>query len=117
MKKIALVLLFAGLVFSLSAADIKDTWFDTFCQATAKNLPSGAQLAKDSVNRIMFINFPLPTKSSAAFDIPAAKAAITKAIKGTPDASYIKKAEITVIYNYITTDYKIFSVVITAKDL
>ena len=46
-----------------------------------------------------------------------AKKAIVKGIKASPDAEYIKKTEMLIIYNYITTDCKIFSVVISKKDL
>ena len=114
------LLIVAALVSSLSLAyakDIKDTWFETLYEATAKNLPKGCQLRKDAETRIIFIDVPLPVKSNTQFDTAAAKAAIVKELKNTPDADFIKKAEIILIYNYITTDVKVYSVVITAKDL
>ena len=115
-KKIFFAVVFA-LSLSLSAADVKDTWFDMLCQATAKQLPKGCQLRKDPDMRILFIDVPLPVKSDAPFDTGKSKAAIVNALKGTADADFIKKAEIILIYNYLTTDNKIHSVVISGKDL
>ena len=57
-----------------------------------------------------------PIKGSAGFNCAEAKKTIVKGIKASPDAEYIKKTEMLIIYNYITTDYKIFSVVISKKD-
>ena len=60
---------------------------------------------------------PLPVKSDVPFDTGKSKAAILKELKGTADADFIKKAEIILIYNYVTSDSRIHSVVISAKDL
>ena len=115
-KRIFAVVVFI-LCVSLSAADIKDTWFETLYDGVTRTLPRTCQARKNPENRILFIDFPLQINSSNSFNIPAAKAAIVKAVRGTQDAELIRKADITVIYNYITTDRKIYSVVITAKDL
>lgn len=115
-KKIFIAVVFA-LTLSLSAADVKDTWFDMLYQATAKQLPKGCQLRKEPDMRILFIDVPLPVKSDVPFDTGKSKAAILKELKGTADADFIKKAEIILIYNYVTSDSRIHSVVISAKDL
>ncbi|MBR4665073.1 MAG: hypothetical protein IKO93_14485 [Lentisphaeria bacterium] len=115
-KKLFIAVIFA-LSISLSAADVKDTWFNMFFQATAKQLPKGCQLRKEPDMRIIFMDVPLPMKSDVAFDTGKAKAAMIKELKGSADADFIKKAEIILIYNYLTTDNKIHSVVISAKDL
>ncbi len=99
----------------LSAADIKDTWFNTFYEANSENLPEGCTMRKNEKNRIIFFDMPLPVKSGN-FDIAAGKKEILKTLRGTPDAEFIKKANIIVVYNYITTDYKIYSIVISDKD-
>lgn len=116
MKKFVFVFVFIILRLTLSAADIKDTWFDTFCDAAAKQIPKGCMLRKVPGARIIFIDMPLPVKSDSTFDVKRAKEAIVKSIKNTPDMDFIRKAEITCIYNYITTDYKIYSVVINKND-
>ena len=115
-KKIFIAVVFA-LTLSLSAADVKDTWFDMLYQATAKQLPKGCQLRKEPDMRILFIDVPLPVKSDVPFDTGKSKDAILKELKGTADADFIKKAEIILIYNYVTSDSRIHSVVISAKDL
>ena len=116
MKKLFFVFMFALFSLILSAADIKDTWFETFCEAVSTQLPKGCMLRKVPEARIIFLDMPLPIKSDAAFDVKKAKDVIVKAVKGTPDVDFIKRAEITCIYNYITTDYKIYSVVVNKND-
>ncbi|MBP5181648.1 MAG: hypothetical protein J6331_01340 [Lentisphaeria bacterium] len=117
MSRLFLFLAAFLLCTSLSAADIRDTWFETLYEGSAKQLPEGCQIRKDAAKRIIFLDMPLPIKSSQSFDVKVAKAQLIKAIKGTPDADFIRKAEILVIYNYITTDHKIYSVVIGKDDL
>lgn len=115
MKQIfALALIFCAL--SCFAEDIKDTWFDMFAKAAAKKVKSGINVRRDDATRTLFFDFPLPIKGSAGFNCAEAKKTIVKGIKASPDAEYIKKTEMLIIYNYITTDYKIFSVVISKKD-
>lgn len=115
-KKIFIAVVFA-LTISLSAADVKDTWFNIFYKAMEKQLPKGCQLRKEPDMRIIFMDVPLPMKSDVSFDTGKAKAAILKTLKNSADADFIKKTEIILIYNYITTDSKIYSIVISAKDL
>ena len=117
MVKRFFVLFASVLCIALSAADIKDTWFSAMCDAVASQLPQGCQLRKDASKRIIFLDMPLPVSSETPFNVATAKAAIVREIKTTPDADFVRKAEIIVIYNYITTDYKIHSVVITKADL
>lgn len=113
-KAFALALIFCTL--SCFAEDIKDTWFDMFAKAAAKKVNSGISVRRDDATRTLFFDFPLPIKSSNGFNCAEAKNAIVKGIKASPDAEYIKKTEMLIIYNYITADYKIFSVVISKKD-
>jgi hypothetical protein len=117
MKKVLAVAML-GVFCALSAfAGSKDDMFDELYRATAAQLPAGATASKDSDYRVMFINYPLDIHSRNGFNVIAAKRAIVQVIRGTKDAEYIRQSDALIIYNYITTDRKVFSVVISGEDL
>ena len=95
-----------------------DTWFDMLYEATKENIPSGTSIAADKKSKIIYISVKLPISSKdAPFDTEAAKKGIIKHIKNTPDAKFIKGSSCSIIYCYITTDNKSYSVIINTTDL
>lgn len=117
MSKRLLILAALVLCVSLSAGDSKTALFETFYDSVAKETPERCQVRKDSARRILFMDMPVPVKSSDAGDISGAKAAVLKSMKSSPETGKLfREADITMIVNYITTDHKILSVVISKED-
>ena len=95
-----------------------DTWFDMLYEATKENIPSGTSIAADKKSKIIYISMKLPISSKdGPFDTESAKKGAIKALKNTPDAKFIKGSTCSVIYCYITTDNKSYSIIINATDL
>ena len=116
MKKIAFGLLCFMLGATLFAAGVDDSQFEEFVEGCRKSVPAGCQVRQSSENRIVFLDMPLQSNPKE-FNAAAGKAAILQGIRGTEDAEFIKKAGIIVVYNYITPDLRIFSIVISKNDL
>ena len=117
--KIVSLIALSFAVIALSANDIKDTWFETLYEGTKNALSAGmsaSKFAKGNV-RILFVDYPLPVSSEQKMDPDKAKQVSLKAMRGSADAEYVKKTGCIIIYNFITTDHKVFKVVITADDL
>ena len=117
MKKFIVALLFACTVFSLSASDANKRLFEEFYSAIAKNMPKDQGAVRKNVeNRIIFIDFLLPVSSNPNIDMVKAKAMILNELKKNKDSKAVIGTGITLVYNYITTDRKIYTVVVSQKD-
>ena len=124
-----LILLIAALLLvtgsAVSAAETtpgktqEDTWFSMLVTGTRQSLPAGAQMNVDDKLRFIIISMKLPVKSEKvqAEALQQQKPKMIKLIQGTPDADFIRKTGTTLIYNYVTEDYKIFTLVISPKEL
>jgi len=117
MKKVLFAILLSVFCLTGAYAESKDAIFDRLYNGTVAQLPPGVTAGKSADYRIMFINYPLEISSRSGFDVIAAKRAIVNVIRNTVDADYIRRSDAMIIYNYITTDRKVYSVVITDADL
>lgn len=115
MKRFIVVILLVLAVIPLSAAD-KGEIFQKLYHGVVKSVPAGAMVRKDDASFILFLDMKVGFSSSQPFNYEGGKKAIISSMKGTPDSHIIKQLGITVIYNYITTDGKIHSIVVTGKD-
>ena len=126
MKNRFLMIVAAALLtaeISLTAAEPaktqEDTWFSILAEGTRKALPAGAQMTTDDKLRFIIISMFLPVKSEKvpqnAFQ--QQKPQMIKILKDTPDVDFIRKTGTTVVYNYITDDKVVYSVIISPKEL
>ena len=116
MKRFIVVILLVLAVIPLSAADKREV-FQTLYHGVVKSVPAGAMVRKDDASFILFLDMKVGFSSSQPFNNEAGKKAIIASMKGSTDSKIVKQLGITIIYNYITTDGKIHSIVITGKDL
>jgi len=130
MKSRFLMIVAAALLtaeISLSAAETaktqEDTWFDMIVQAEKQNLPAGAELRYDAKLRYIILNMKLPVQSAKLnYEqfVTAAKAAMLKNLKAkeknTPIFDFYKKTRTSMIFNYITEDAKIYTVIISSQE-
>ena len=126
MKNRFLMIVAAALLsaqISLAAAEPQktqeDTWFSMLVDGTRKALPPGAQMTTDTKLRFIIISMFLPVKSDK---VPAnafqqQKPNMIEVLKKTPDADFIRKTGTTVIYNYISDDKVVYSVILSPKEL
>ena len=111
---LAVALLLGCAVLSAQSADEA---FDNLYNGLKQN---GTEVNKfvSGNTRILFLNYPLQISSSSVkydFD-KGKKEMIDKFLRGTVDEKLIKRGNIILIYNYITTDRKIYSIVVTKDD-
>ena len=86
---------------------------------TRKSLPAGAQMNVDDKLRFIIISMKLPVSSEKvkAEAFQQQKPNMIKILQNTPDADFIRKTGTTLIYNYVTEDYKIFTLIVSPKEL
>lgn len=97
----------------------EDTWFTMLADGTRKSLPAGARMVTDDKLRFIIISLKLPVKSDKVTQeaFQQQKPHFIKLLQQTADADFMRKTGTTLIYNYVTEDYVVFSVVISHKDL
>ena len=117
MKKLLLI---AALLFASYGVFADE--FDEFVQGAkggVKNIPNVIAVRADKAHRILFFDFRLPDHVKDVSDEQHAemKRAMIRYFKNSSFAEGFKELEVTVVYNYITADGKIYSVVISSSDL
>ena len=120
----ALLLVFGPAVVSGAEPAAKgktqeDTWFSMLVEGTRKSLPPGAQMTTDDKLRFIIMSMALPVKSDKVppEGFQQQKPKMIKILQNTPDADFIRKTGTTLLYIYITEDYKTFTLIIGPKEL
>lgn len=116
MKK--LVLMFGALALALGVfAEEKDDpqFFDSFVAGLKKNTPEDAEVRDDRDHRFVYLDLRMPVDSKAPFDIAEAKKGVVQYLKES--AELFTDLKITVFVNFVTTDRRIRTVVVTPRDL
>ena len=111
MKKLFLI---AALMFAAVGAFADD--FDDFVRGATSKKIEGVTVCPDKAHRIVFFNCKLsvPGSSVTAEQIAEARNAIIRSLKN-PDIP--PDFDITLIYNFISTDGEVFPIVINIADL
>lgn len=119
MKK--LLLTFGALLLALGvfAAEEKAPddlrLFDSFVSGLKKNVPEDADVRGDRDHRFVYLDLQMPVDSKAPFNIDEAKKGVAMYLKDA--AELFKTLKITVFVNFITTDRRIRTVVVTPREL
>ena len=88
----------------------------TSCQ---RSLQPGMQMSVDPRLHFIIINIRLlgPAASVKPGAIQMKKPGIIQAIRRTPDVNLYRKTGTTLIYNYVSTDQCVFTIIITPQEL
>ena len=118
MKK--LVLMFGALVLALGAFAEEEVpeelrLFDNFVAGIKKSVPEDADVRADRDHRFVYLDLQMPVDSKAPFDIAEAKKGVVMYLKDA--AELFATLKITVLVNFVTTDRKIRTVVVTPQEL
>ena len=120
MKK--LVLLFGALalalgVFAEEKANEKEELqlFDSFVAGLKKSTPEDAEVRGDREHRFVYLDLLMPVDSQAPLDLAEAKKGVVMYLKSS--AELFANLKITVLVNFVTTDRKIRTVVVTPQEL
>lgn len=118
MKKLLLAfgaLLLALGVFAEEKAPEELRLFDDFVAGLKKNTPEDAEVRGDRDRRFVYLDLRMPTASTAPFDLAEAREGVLMYLKGS--AELFATLKITVLVNFVTTDRRIRTVVVTPQDL
>ena len=117
MKK--LVLAFGALLLALGAFADEGSeelqLFDGFVAELKKNTPEDAEVRDDREHRFVYIDLRMPVASTAPFDLGEAKNGVFMYLKDS--AELFTTLKITVFVNFVTTDRRIRTVVVTPREL
>ncbi len=116
MKKF--VLAFGALLLALgSFAEGKDDlrFFDDFVAGLRKNTPEDAEVRGDRDHRFVYLDLQMPVDSKAPLDLGEAKKGVVQYLKAS--AELFTSLKITVLVNFVTTDRRIRTVVVTPQEL
>lgn len=123
MKKLVLAfVLLIGMNIPLFADSTELIQFRQYVEAT-KNFPknpAGMTVSSDEKYRIIYVAMPIAISSSdatAEVQKEMKKNMVLEMRKEKADCSVIKNLKITLVYAFIATDKKIFSICISYKDL
>lgn len=89
--------------------------FDRFVAELKKSAPEDAEVRGDREYRIVFLDLRMPVASTAPFDISAAKEGVAMYLKDS--AELFQTLKITLLVNFVTTDRRIRTVIVTPQDL
>jgi len=120
MKKLVLVLgalVLALGVFAEEKANEKEElqFFDSFVAGLKKSTPEDAEVRSDRERRFVYLDLLMPVDSQAPLDLAEAKKGVVQSLKES--AELFTTLKITVLVNFVTTDRKIRTVVVTPQDL
>ena len=118
MKKILLVfgaLVLALGVFAEEKAPEDLRLFDSFVAGLEKNVPEDAEVRADRDRRFVYLDLRMPVDSKAPFDLSEAKKGVAMYLKDS--AELFTTLKITVLVNFVTTDRRIRTVVVTPQEL
>ena len=121
MKK--LVLAFGALLLALGAfaeekaGEEKDDLklFDSFVAELKKNAPEDAEARSDRDRRFVYLDLRMPVDSKAPIDLAEAKKGVVMFLKES--AELFAMLKITLLVNFVTTDRRIHTVVVTPQEL
>ena len=117
MKK--LVLVFGALLLALGVfADGEPEelqLFDCFVTELKKVTPEDAEVRGDREHRFIYIDLQMPVDSKAPLNLDEAKKGVFMYLKDS--AEVFKTLKITVFVNFVTTDRRIRTVVVTPQEL
>ena len=118
MKKLVLlfgILLLALGVFAEEKAPDELRLFDDFVAGLKKSVPEDADVRGDRDHRFVYLDLQMPVDSKAPFNLDEAKNGVVLYLKNA--AELFKTLKITVLVNFITTDRRIRTVVVTPQEL
>lgn len=120
MKKIWLVfgaLALALWSFAEEKANEKDElqFFDSFVAGLKKSTPEDAEVRGDREHRFVYLDLLMPVDSNAPLDLNEAKKGVVMYLKSS--AELFATLKITVLVNFVTTDRKVRTVVVTPQEL
>ena len=120
MKKLLLVfgaLALALGVFAGEKTNEKDDLrhFDEFVAGLKKSVPEDADARGDREHRFVYLDLKMPVDSKAPIDLGEAKKGVVMYLKES--AELFTTLKITVFVNFITTDRRIHTVIVTPQEL
>ncbi len=89
--------------------------FDELVAGLKKNPPEDAEVRADREYRFVYIDLQMPVDSKAPFDIGEAKNGVLLYLRDS--AELFKTLKLTVLVNFVTTDRRIRTVIVTPQDL
>ena len=112
--------MFGALVLALGAFAEEEVpeelrLFDNFVAGIKKSVPEDADVRADRDHRFVYLDLQMPVDSKAPFDIAEAKKGVVMYLKDA--AELFATLKITVLVNFVTTDRKIRTVVVTPQEL
>lgn len=90
-------------------------FFDSFVAGLKKSTPEDAEVRGDRERRFVYLDLLMPVDSKAPLDLAEAKKGVVQYLKDS--AELFTTLKITVLVNFVTTDRKIRTVVVTPQDL
>lgn len=120
MKKVfsmaaALLLALGAWAEEKDAADASLKLFDSFVSGLKESLPEDAAVRGDRDHRFVYLDLLMPVDSTAPFDPGEAKRGVMMYLKGS--AELFKTLKITLFVNFVATDRRIRTVVVTPQEL
>lgn len=115
MKKLILI---AALLFASYGA-FADEFDDFVGEMRERAENKGNSVRVDKARRIIFMDYKLAgRKSFTEAELAGVREFVMKGLRGDKRfAALIKKYGVTVLYNYISTDQNVFTIVVTPNDL
>ena len=89
--------------------------FDELVAGLKKNTPEDADVRADRDYRFIYLDLQMPVDSKAPFDLGEAKNGVLLYLRDS--AELFKSLKLTVLVNFVTTDRRIRTVVVTPQDL
>lgn len=104
-------------VFAGEKANEKDDLrnFDEFVAGLKKSVPEDADARADREHRFVYLDLKMPVDSKTPIDLDEAKNGVVMYLKES--AELFTTLKITVLVNFITTDRRIHTVIVTPQDL
>ena len=118
MKKLVLlfgILLLALGVFAEEKAPDELRLFDDFVAGLKKSVPEDADVRGDRDHRFVYLDLQMPVDSKAPFTVEEAKNGVVMYLRES--AELFATLKITVFVNFVTTDRRIRTVVVTPQEL
>ena len=121
MKKLLLI---AALLFASYGVFADE--FDDFVKTIQQKVGTGGTIRAAKKARIIFIDLKIPGKISelspekrAQFfqQLPLFEQQFLTSLRGTADAKWLKENNVVIVYNLVSLDPQVFSVVITPVEL
>lgn len=115
-------LLVLSVCFGLYADTTADTQFKQYVELTKndKDNPEGMTVCADNTYRIIYVAMPLPVNSTDVTPqvLQTMKKEMVAGIaKEEADCKIIRDLKISIVYTFITSDKRIFSITFSHKDL